>query len=123
MQDKIDDLAKHIYELRSEFGVVKSDSQRIYNILDRVNSALEKLSDSYNKVASESTLANQRLLMVEKFEENFDHIMEKHNEKIERQAEKLSKRIDLIEKWVWVMTGGGVVVGFIVQNAVKWILG
>lgn len=123
MQDKIDALSKQIYELRSEFGMVKHDSERIFTVLDRVTVALERLSDSYNKVATDAIVNAQRLASVEKFEIEFDRIMEKHNEKIEKQAEKLSKRIDLVERWIWVMTGGGVVVGFIVQNAVKWFLG
>lgn len=116
-----EDLTKQLYELKSdinsiradlksEISIIKADNEKIYEILDRISNAMDKLTDYYNKLSMETYSTSSRITAVEKFEENF-----------EREVQYLKEKLAYLEKWVWLVTGGGVVVGFILSNLTKFI--
>jgi len=41
-------------------------------------------------------------------------------QKIEELAENASRRIGKLERWIWMVTGGGAVIGFLAEKVMRW---
>ena len=50
--------------------------------------------------------------------------MDEHNrtesEEFRKLTEQISKRVGLLEKWRWIIIGGSIVIGFVIQKLPIW---
>lgn len=97
--------------------------------LDNQEKMAEKLQDSVEKRKQETDNAIKEVYArIERVEKDLTVDMEKNQDKIiakieelrcdgTRQHGELHTRMDRIEKWMWTLIGGSLVIGFILNNS------
>lgn len=138
----INDLYRDVYQLKSEIQHVNTlvdrldvaishlstVSKNISELLavqgtrlhyqEKMSEQLSELIQKTNKESSKNndeieTSLNQRINTLEK-----DLMQEIKNLRDEnkKQHEEMKSKLGLVEKWIWVVTGGAAVIGFIVSK-------
>lgn len=150
-----DDLSK----LTEDVSYLKKDMAVVGNLVDRLDTTIDKLTDISNNISSllavhETKLTSQEIItkqttelvekrrvemeskiellharissgereLEEKIDAEYEDIMTQLKEMRQESAAQhsaLNERISTMEKWMWIVIGGSIVVGFIL-NAVPW---
>lgn len=124
---------------------MESDISKISSILDKMDVAIEKLTDVSSNTAQLIGIHGNRLSMQEKLQEKLQDTVDKKkyeidstitriHEKIEKLQENIEKeikeikdllttqhdiqneKINKIEKWMWTIIGGSVVLTFLIDK-------
>jgi len=129
-------------ELETEVELIKRDIEDVKSIHGRLDVAIDKLTDVSNCInrmlaVHEEKLARQEEEIVQNEKEikreiqelhsrvtsNYKEIVtliSKHNsddiERFHQLQRELSNRVGILEKWRWIIIGGSIVVGFIIQK-------
>ena len=136
-------------ELETEVELLKKELHDQRKIHDRLDIAIEKLTDVSNSIhrmlaVHEEKIARQEEALFEaenKIEErrselsskidelhsrittNTKEIMGaaaqqhlKQNKEIQKIRDELSTRVGVLEKWRWIIIGGSIIAGFIIQK-------
>lgn len=132
-----------VYKIQNDVIALQKDMSQINAIVDKLDLTIEKLTDVSSTVSRllavhETRLENQEKAgsqlanMIEKNKEQIDTELQKIYDRISDTKKDLRKEIDdrheevmselkQIQKWMWLVSGGGAVVGFILANFVKWL--
>lgn len=150
-----DDLSK----LSEDVSYLKKDMAVVGNLVDRLDTTIDKLTDISNNISSllavhETKLTSQEIItkqttelvekrrvemeskiellharissgereLEEKIDAEYEDIMTQLKEMRQESAaqhDALNQRISTMEKWMWLVIGGSIVVGFIL-NAIPW---
>jgi chromosome segregation ATPase len=103
-------------ELETEVKVLKSELKSQRKIYDRLDIAIEKLTDVSNSI-------NQLLAVHEEKLSTQEETIDELDTKIDKLHSKLStndNRIGLLEKWRHLVIGGSIVVGFILHKFIDF---
>ena len=136
-------------ELETEVELLKKELHDQKRIHDRLDIAIEKLTDVSNSIhrmlaVHEEKIARQEEALFEaenKIEErrselsskidelhsrittNTKEIMsaaasqhQEQNKEIQKIRDELSTRVGVLEKWRWIIIGGSIIAGFIIQK-------
>ena len=136
-------------ELETEVELLKKELHDQRKIHDRLDIAIEKLTDVSNSIhrmlaVHEEKIARQEEALFEaenKIEErrselslkidelhsrittNTKEIMsaaasqhQEQNKEIQKIRDELSTRVGVLEKWRWIIIGGSIIAGFIIQK-------
>ena len=136
-------------ELETEVELLKKELHDQKRIHDRLDVAIEKLTDVSNSIhrmlaVHEEKIARQEEALFEaenKIEErrselsskidelhsrittNTKEIMsaaasqhQEQNKEIQKIRDELSTRVGVLEKWRWIIIGGSIIAGFIIQK-------
>jgi len=136
-------------ELETEVELLKKELHDQKKIHDRLDIAIEKLTDVSNSIhrmlaVHEEKIARQEEALFEaenKIEErrselslkidelhsrittNTKEIMsaaalqhQEQNKEIQKIRDELSTRVGVLEKWRWIIIGGSIIAGFIIQK-------
>ena len=140
----LESLSQRVFDLQEKVAAVIAINNKVDGMLDR----LTLVSQDISKILAAQTerLENQEKVgatlssMMEKrkdeVDKDLDHIhakmdrnekeieirFEKIYDKMDKQHDFLKSRFSKIEKWIWVVTGGGMVVGFLVSQVLPKLL-
>lgn len=139
-----------VYKIQSDLSSLQKDMTQINNIVDKLDITIEKLTDVSSNVSRllavhETRLENQERAgsqlanLIEKNKEHIDSELKIINVKISNTEKELrgeiddrhadvmtklaglSKDLQTLQRWMWLVSGGGAVIGFILANFIKWM--
>jgi chromosome segregation ATPase len=109
LQAKITDIKNEMANTKGEFAALKAeivtmknDYSKILDLLTKIHDNMDKLHTSMTKIASEHVLNDAKITLLEK------------------AVDELKKKQEYQSKWVWMVSGGGVVIGFLISTAIKY---
>jgi hypothetical protein len=113
------DLAK-LDVLETKFNMYEDLSRQM---IDRLEQAVEKISDSNNKIATILTKHDERIDQTIRNDENFIKQLnelrlenkEDHKSVVER-IEKIEIKLEDIAKFRWILVGGAIFISFILSQ-------
>ena len=129
-------------DLNTEVALLKKEVSDIKVIFSRLDIAIEKITDVSSCVnrmlaVHEEKIANQEAAqsrantefttdikelhsrVTSNYKELTDMITQQHKEQAQQMQElrnELAGRVGVLEKWRWLIIGGSIVVGFIIQK-------
>ena len=136
-------------ELETEVELLKKELHDQKRIHDRLDIAIEKLTDVSNSIhrmlavheekiarqeeaifEAENKIEERRSELSSKIDElhsrittNTKEIMsaaasqhQEQNKEIQKIGDELSTRVGVLEKWRWIIIGGSIIAGFIIQK-------
>ena len=96
------------------------DQERVAKLEAQVESIKEDMSEvksDIKEIHSRITTGNRELLC--KFEEKIDELakadQQQHNT-LKNTMDEVKQRVDVLEKWRWMIVGGAVVLGYILGH-------
>ena len=133
----------NLQKIAENLSYLEKDMAKVGMLVDRLDTTIDKLTDistnisqllavhetklSAQEIISKQTtdlVEKRRVEMDEKIDTQYDEIMRELKEmRVESttQHNKLSGRINTMEKWMWTVIGGAIVVGSLITLAVKFI--
>ena len=127
-----------VQKLAVDVEGLKKDIENVNNIQGRLDNAIEKLTDVSTSIKSMLAVHEQKIAQSEKTEEIlFDKVRERGEEldivyrDLQRdisQTEKrllleikslksdINERVNVLERWRWLILGGAIVVGYILAK-------
>ena len=131
-------------DLHTEIELLKRDVSEMKLIYSRLDKAIEKISDVSNSInrmlaVHEEKISQQEEVQIRSEQEINNDIKELHSristntrelmnlmsEQHKEQTEamlklknELQNRVGVLEKWRWLIIGGSIVVGFIIQKII-----
>ena len=131
-------------DLHTEIELLKRDVSEMKLIYSRLDKAIEKISDVSNsinrmlavheekirqqeevQIRSEQEINNDIKELHSRISTNTRELMnlmsEQHKEQTEAMLKlknELQNRVGVLEKWRWLIIGGSIVVGFIIQKMI-----
>ena len=129
-------------DLNTEVQLLKKEVSDMKMIYSRLDKAIEKISDVSNSInrmlaVHEEKISQQEEVQIRSEQEINNDIKELHSristnnrelitlmsEQHKEQTDKMTKleiqlqgRVGVLEKWRWIIIGGSIVVGFIIQK-------
>lgn len=139
-----------IYKIQNDVSSLQKDMTQVNTIVDKLDITIEKLTDVSSNVSRllavhETRLENQERTgsqlanLIEKNKEHIDTELKNINNKISNTEKELREEIDdrhedvmtklsglskdlqTLQRWMWLVSGGGAVIGFILANFIKWM--
>ena len=140
-------------ELETEVKLLKKELQDQAKIHDRLDVAIEKLTDVSNSIhrmlaVHEEKLTRQEEAIIDaeqkieirraelskqiddlhsRITTNTKELMileasqhEKHSKEIKRLSDNINKRVGVLEKWRWLIIGGAIIAGFILNKFISF---
>jgi len=140
-------MSDSVANIRKDISEIHKTQAGLSVLVDRIDITLEKLTDVSQSLSQLFSAYTTRLEYIEKmmqsskeeFEKKNDiadsqrdkiynkiEVLEQHleNENVKNhqdlliEIKKLSSRVGRIEKWMWLVIGGGIVVGFLVTSLI-----
>lgn len=128
----------NVQKIAVDVEVLKKDIANVNNIQGKLDNAIEKLADVSTSIKSMLAVHEQKIAQSEKTEEIlFDKVRERGEEldivyrDLQRdisQTEKrllleikslksdINERVNVLERWRWLILGGAIVVGYILAK-------
>jgi len=129
-------------DLKVQLEGLKKDVENVNNLNDRLDTAIQKLTDVSTSIKSmlavhEEKISQQEEVQIRTEQEINNDIKELHSristnnrelmalmsEQHKEQTDKMTKleielqgRVGVLEKWRWIIIGGSIVIGFIIQK-------
>ena len=129
-------------DLHTEIELLKRDVSEMKLIYSRLDKAIEKISDVSNSInrmlaVHEEKISQQEEAQIRSEQDTNNDIKELHSristntrelmnlmsEQHKEQTDKMTKleielqgRVGVLEKWRWIIIGGSIVVGFLIQK-------
>lgn len=139
-----------IYKIQNDVTSLQKDMTQVNTIVDKLELTIEKLTDVSSNVSRllavhETRIENnertgsQLANIIEKNKESIDNELksinakisltekelrediEERNEEVMTKLGALSKDLQTLQRWIWLVSGGGAVIGFILANFIKWL--
>ena len=140
-------------ELETEVELLKKELHNQKKIHDRLDVAIEKLTDVSNSIhrmlaVHEEKLTRQEEAIIDaeqkievrraelskqiddlhsRITTNTKELMileasqhEKHSKEIKRLSDNINNRVGVLEKWRWLIIGGAIIVGFILNKFISF---
>ena len=129
-------------DLNTEVQLLKKEASDMKMIYSRLDKAIEKISDVSNSInrmlaVHEEKISQQEEAQIRSEQDTNNDIKELHSristntrelmnlmsEQHKEQTDKMTKleielqgRVGVLEKWRWIIIGGSIVVGFLIQK-------
>jgi len=146
-RNNISELYKDVYQLKAEIQHVNTLVDRLDIAIGQLSTVSKNISELLavqgTRLQYQEKMSEQLTELIQKSNregaKNTDEIEAALNHKIERlenelvaeikslrdenkkQHEEMKSKLALVEKWIWVVTGGAAVVGFLVSKASSYI--
>ena len=108
-----------IQKIRDDVTDLQRDMAKVGLLVDRLDTTIDKLSEFSGNISKLIAIHETKLEFHKT--QNIDLLQEIKDLRIESttQHNELSKRISVMEKWMWLVVGGSIVTGFIINIVVK----
>tara|TARA_A100001015_G_scaffold165286_1_gene183734 strand:+ start:2364 stop:2804 length:441 start_codon:yes stop_codon:yes gene_type:complete len=136
LQRDVGDLKQIHSRLDSAIEKIADVSQSLHTIMavheekltkqeESLESQEKRLHDNIQELHSRITTNSKELRQyISDTETRLRGVMDEHNrtesEEFRKLAEQISKRVGLLEKWRWIIIGGSIVIGFVIQKLPIW---
>lgn len=136
LKKDVDDLKEIHLRLDSAIEKIAEVSQSLHTIMavheeklsrqeDNIISQEKKLHDNIQELHSRiTTNSKETFLYIAETERRLTTVMDDHNKRTTEEFKKLhneiSNRVGVLEKWRWLIVGGSIVLGFIIQKLPFW---
>ena len=136
LQRDVGDLKKIHSRLDSAIEKIADVSQSLHTIMavheekltkqeESLESQEKRLHDNIQELHSRITTNSKELRQyISDTETRLRGVMDEQNrnesEEFRKLAEQISKRVGLLEKWRWIIIGGSIVIGFVIQKLPIW---
>ena len=126
-----------IKELIKDIAVLKADRQTTGQVHERLDNAITKLTDISAGIKSMLAVHEEKLRRVDTSQDDLFSILEDRRreweedlkdlhsrittqsrnlrEAIDQVQDKLDSRVGILERWRWLIIGGAILLGFILQ--------
>ena len=131
-------LSKDVYDNRTSIEVLKSELQQSNLVHKRLDTAIDKLTNISSGIKSMLAVHEEKLNQAEKLyeiifsklkdrqedteqrynqlKENIDLTEKRIMNEIRSIKNSLGERVNILEKWKWLIIGGSIVIGFILAR-------
>ena len=117
-------LAKDVADNRTSIEVLKSELQQSTMVHKRLDTAIEKLTGISSSIKSMLAVHEEKLSQAEKLDEiifaklkdRADDTEKRIMNEIKSIKNTLGDRVNVLEKWKWLIIGGSIVIGFILAR-------
>mgnify|MGYP001219564151 FL=1 len=128
-----------IKELIKDIAVLKADRQTSGQVHERLDNAITKLTDISAGIKSMLAVHEEKLRRVDTSQDDLFSILEDRRreweedlkdlhsrittqsrnlrEAIDQVQDKLDSRVGILERWRWLIIGGAILLGFILQGS------
>ena len=128
-----------IKELIKDIAVLKADRQTTGQVHERLDNAITKLTDISAGIKSMLAVHEEKLRRVDTSQDDLFSILEDRRreweedlkdlhsrittqsrnlrEAIDQVQDKLDSRVGILERWRWLIIGGAILLGFILQGS------
>ena len=128
-----------IKELIKDIAVLKSEKETANQVHDRLDNAITKLTDISAGIKSMLAVHEEKLRRVDTSQDDLFSILEDRRreweedlkdlhsrittqsrnlrEAIDQVQDKLDSRVGILERWRWLIIGGAILLGFILQGS------
>ena len=125
-------------DIKVQIEGLKKDIENVTNILSRIDTAIEKMTDVSTSIKSMLAVHEEKLAKQEQIDEViFDKLKERQSSinqvyddlhkninQVERRLlleiktlkHDMNSRVGMLEKWKWLIIGGSIVIGFILSR-------
>jgi chromosome segregation ATPase len=139
-----------IYRVEAEIVGLQKDVSSTKAVIEKLDVTIQKLTDVSSNVSRLLAVHETRLdsqekaghaltLLIEKTKQAMDselkavnaHIgiserdlrkeIDEKNDEVMEQLAKVTTELKTLQKWMWLVSGGGAVVGFLLANFIKWL--
>ena len=97
-------------------AVLENKLTNIDNNVSRIDDTMVKLGQIAGDLAKIIAVHEERLDRSENSEERIMNAINEVKEEIQKETKALAARIAALEKWRWILVGGGMVVGVLLGN-------
>lgn len=122
-----------IQKIREDITDLQKDMAKIGMLVDRLDTTIDKLSEFSNNVSKLIAIHETKLNFQEQgYQDLIEEIKKLRKEssdqhetlstKINTVEKGLNGRISKIEKWMWLVIGGSIVAGFVIQVGLKILI-
>jgi len=108
-----------LQKIREDVTDLQRDMAKVGILVDRLDITIDKLSEFSGNVSKLIAIHETKLEFHEK--QNADLLYEIKSLRTDstNQHDALSKRITIMERWMWLVVGGSIVGGFIINALIK----
>ena len=128
-------------ELETEVQLIKRDIEDLKSIHGRLDVAIEKLTDVSNGINRMLAVHEEKLRRVDTSQDDLFSILEDRRreweedlkdlhsristqsrdlrEAIDQVTNRLDSRVGVLERWRWLIIGGAILLGFILQGSMS----
>ena len=129
----------NLKELIKDIAVLKADRQTSGQVHERLDNAITKLTDISAGIKSMLAVHEEKLRRVDTSQDDLFSILEDRRreweedlkdlhsrittqsrnlrEAIDQVQDKLDSRVGILERWRWLIIGGAILLGFILQGS------
>ena len=129
---------KQIQELVKDIATLKADKEASSQVHMRLDEAISKLTDISSSLKSMLAVQEEKIRRVDMSQEDLMSLMEQRRrewnedlehshsristqsrelrEAIDKLDRRLDERVGVLEKWRWLIIGGAILVGFLMQK-------
>ena len=108
-----------IQKIRDDVTDLQRDMAKVGLLVDRLDTTIDKLSEFSGNISKLIAIHETKLEFHQI--QSADLLQEIKNLRKDstNQHQELSKRITIMEKWMWLVVGGSIVAGFIINALIK----
>jgi len=111
--------AAAIQRIRDDVTDLQRDMAKVGLLVDRLDTTIDKLSEFSGNISKLIAIHETKLEFHEKQNDDLLYEIKSLRTDSTNQHTELSKRITVMEKWMWLVVGGSIVSGFIINIIVK----
>ena len=117
--DKIADVSRSLHTM------LAVHEEKLMRQEDALEDQEKKLQENIMELHSRiTTNAKEQTQQMGEMERRMIAAMKDHNrtetEQFQKLREEISNRVGILEKWRWIIIGGSIVIGFIIQKLPLW---
>lgn len=109
--ERIAKLETQVEGIKEDVAAVKEDIKELHSrittgnreIVDKIEAMDKRLENKLNKSADAAREQHQEI-----------------QKEIQQDVEKISNRVDVLERWRWMIVGGAIVVGYLIGH-IDWL--
>ena len=109
--ERVARLEAQVEGIKEDVAAVKEDIKELHSrittgnreIVDKIEAMDKRLENKLNTSAESARLQHEEI-----------------QKEIQRDVQKISDRVDILERWRWMIVGGAIVVGYLIGH-VDWL--
>jgi predicted nucleic acid-binding Zn-ribbon protein len=109
--ERVARLETQVEGIKEDVAAVKEDIKELHSrittgnreIVDKIEAMDKRLEEKLNKSADAARDQHQEI-----------------QKEIQRDVQKISDRVDILERWRWMIVGGAIVIGYLIGH-VDWL--
>ena len=108
-----------IQSIRDDVVDLQKDMTKVGTLVDRLDSTIDKLTEFSDNISKLIAIHETKIDFHEKQNNTLLQEIKDLRTESSNQHTALAKRISAMEKWLWLVVGGSIVVGFVVNVVLK----